>query len=197
MALIEKLDIGRIIQDENGNLIKLFTASSTVKSADGTTLDVKLAAMDAAISGQTVTKVVADIAARDALADVKIGDQVWVIDATDDESVVTGAAKYIFQSETDGWVKTAEAESMDVVTSWEDIEGKPDSAVADIDDAVSKKHEHANKTDVLDKLSVADGKLQLNGSDVGETRHWLRMVDAIPESWPTDVHPSGMLILVS
>lgn len=35
-----------------------------------------------------------------------------------------------------------------------------------LDELVSKSHSHANK-DILDKLSVSDGKLQYNGSDVG------------------------------
>ena len=35
-----------------------------------------------------------------------------------------------------------------------------------LDELVSKSHTHANK-DTLDKLSVSDGKLQYNGSDVG------------------------------
>ena len=35
-----------------------------------------------------------------------------------------------------------------------------------LDELISKSHSHDNKS-VLDKLSVADGKLQYNGSDVG------------------------------
>lgn len=35
-----------------------------------------------------------------------------------------------------------------------------------LDELVTKSHSHDNK-DVLDKLSVSDGKLQYNGSDVG------------------------------
>lgn len=37
---------------------------------------------------------------------------------------------------------------------------------AALDELISKSHSHDNKS-VLDKLSVADGKLQYNGSDVG------------------------------
>ena len=37
---------------------------------------------------------------------------------------------------------------------------------ADVSGAVSKAHQHANATDVLDKLSVQDGKLQLDGQPV-------------------------------
>ena len=37
---------------------------------------------------------------------------------------------------------------------------------ADVSGAVSKAHQHANAADVLDKLSVSDGKLQLDGHPV-------------------------------
>lgn len=37
---------------------------------------------------------------------------------------------------------------------------------ADVSGAVSKAHQHANAADVLDKLSVQDGKLQLDGQNV-------------------------------
>jgi hypothetical protein len=67
------------------------------------------------------------------------------------------------------WTKVAEAESMDVVLQWGNIQGKPSSAVADIDDAVSKKHEHANKT-VLDAISAnsTSGNLVYNNVELGE-----------------------------
>lgn len=42
-----------------------------------------------------------------------------------------------------------------------------DTAQKALDELVPKSHTHANK-DALDKLSVSDGKLQYNGSDVGE-----------------------------
>ena len=47
----------------------------------------------------------------------------------------------------------------------ESLEGAQNVKMA-LDALVPKSHTHANK-DVLDKLSVADGKLQYNGSDVG------------------------------
>ena len=49
------------------------------------------------------------------------------------------------------WIKISEAESLDVVVDWSDITNKPTSSVADIDDAVSKRHNHTNKTE-LDKI---------------------------------------------
>jgi hypothetical protein len=40
---------------------------------------------------------------------------------------------------------------MDLIVNWADIQNKPTSSVADIDDAVTKKHTHTNKTQ-LDKV---------------------------------------------
>ena len=87
----------------------------------------KINAANAAIAGQTVTKVVADIAARSALTNLHVGDQCYVIDATSDATVSSGGAKYIVQALDNGvptWTKTAEAESMDVVVQWADVQGK-------------------------------------------------------------------------
>lgn len=68
-------------------------------------------------------KVVGNIAARDALPDLSEGDECWVTDASADETVTAGAARYLYDGV--GWVKTAEAESLDVITAWENIQNKP------------------------------------------------------------------------
>lgn len=153
------------LYDKLGNEIHPKTLAALVILSGGGTVEEKIVALEAALSGQTGTSVVEDIAARDAITGMKIGDQAWVIDASADPTVDRGGAKYIYQSEEVGWVKTAEAESMDVVLKWANLQDKPASAVLEIDDAVAKKHAHANK-DVLDKLGVAGGKLQLDGTDV-------------------------------
>lgn len=54
--------------------------------------------------------------------------------------------------------------------SWSELQGKPSSSVADIDDAVTKKHEHVNKT-VIDKFTESAGKPLFNGQPVGGGGH--------------------------
>lgn len=49
--------------------------------------------------------------------------------------------------------------------SWAKLSGAPTSAVQDIDDAVTKRHAHANAVH-LDKISEADGKMTYNGEAV-------------------------------
>ena len=68
-------------------------------------------------------KIVEDIAGRDALVDKFIGLSVYVKDATADATVAKGGAYYIYDGSA--FVKTAEAESLDVVMNWNAIEGKP------------------------------------------------------------------------
>jgi hypothetical protein len=87
--------------------------------------------------------IVADIAARDALAPIA-PMQALVIDATTDTTVTAGAATYIYDVTGAVWIKISESESIDLVLQWANIQNKPSSAVADIDDAVSKRHVHTN-----------------------------------------------------
>jgi hypothetical protein len=51
-----------------------------------------------------------------------------------------------------------------VQLQWSDILGKPTSSVADIDDAVTKRHTHSNKTQ-LDLISEngTSGNLEYDG----------------------------------
>ena len=70
-------------------------------------------------------QVVATIAARDAIANPFTGMSAFVEDASGDTTVNSGGAYYIYNGTA--WVKTAEAESMDVVLQWTAIQGKPDT----------------------------------------------------------------------
>lgn len=107
----------------------------------------------------------ADIAARNAL-NLSKTSFVYVADATADATVNAGAAMYLFNFVQGTWHKVTEYESLDLVLNWDSINGKPESSAADIDDAVGKRHSHANMA-VLDLLTAPDGKLLYNGADVG------------------------------
>jgi hypothetical protein len=109
-------------------------------------------------------KVVADINARDALAPT-IATMALVLDATADTTVLVGAATYVYDPVGMVWSKISEHESLDVVLEWDSIANKPTSLVADIDDAVAKRHAHANIA-VLDLLSDDTGNLLYNGLPV-------------------------------
>lgn len=117
--------------------------------------------VNTAVAGTSHMYVVTDIAARNALAPTVV-TQALVIDATDDETVASGAATYIYDPNTSVWTKIGEYESMDVVLQWSNIQGKPNSTANEIDDAVSKVHTHANKS-VIDKFSEDSGDLKYDG----------------------------------
>ena len=179
-------------QRSGNDLVKLLpeTSAAQVKMADGSTVETRVTSLSATVAGQTVCRVVADIAARDALTGMNVGDQCWVRDATGDATVTGGAAKYIYESAETGWGKTAEAESMDVVVDWGDVRNKPASAAADIDDAVSKRHEHANKAD-LDKLSVSAGQVAVDGTVMKSVVY----ASALPATMPADLVEGGLLVV--
>ena len=115
----------------------------------------------AGLAAASTLKVVATIAARDALAPT-IATLALVLNATSDVTVLSGAATYVYDPVGDVWSKISEHESLDVVLQWANINGKPTSSVADIDDAVTKRHVHANAA-VLDLLSDSSGELFYNG----------------------------------
>ena len=111
-------------------------------------------------------RVVDTIAERDALV-LTTNTLVMVKDATGDSSVTSGAALYFYDADatlpTDVWTKVSEYESLDVVMRWENIVGRPTASAADIDDAVSKRHTHANLAD-LDLIGTSpEGFLMHNG----------------------------------
>jgi hypothetical protein len=120
--------------------------------------------INTAIASFSTVQVVATIAARDALNPTTT-TQVIVVDATGDATVASGTATYVYDLANTTWVKISESESMDVVLQWSNIQGKPSSAVADIEDAVDRRHSHANSS-VLSGLSDIGGALAYGGAPV-------------------------------
>jgi hypothetical protein len=109
---------------------------------------------------------VANIAARNALASVDFNQLVLVVDATGDGTVTAGSALYYFHNADNSWTKIAEYESMDVALNWSSITGRPASAASLIDDAVTKRHTHANQAS-LDKIGESAGQMTYDGNPVG------------------------------
>ena len=107
------------------------------------------------VTGYGNAVVVADIAARNALAPAMV--QIAVVkSAIGDPTVASGAATYVYDPVDTAWTKIAEFESLDITPTWAALQNKPTSTVAAIDDAVSKAHVHANKPQ-LDEISEDGG----------------------------------------
>jgi hypothetical protein len=115
----------------------------------------------AGISGGAT--IVDNITARNAIASPKNGLTVLVIDASADATVNAGAATYVYRQSDTSWIKISEYESLDLSLSWANLTGKPTSSVADIDNAVSLRHSHTNKTQ-LDKVGESAGRFTYNGA---------------------------------
>lgn len=123
-----------------------------------------LSIVNAAVAAMNLLYIAADITARDALdLDGKGNAFVLVTDASADITVTSGAALYAYNDATKAFSKLSEYESLDLVVKWADIQNKPASTVGDIDDAVSKRHEHANMTQ-LGKVGEAGGRLTYDGA---------------------------------
>lgn len=159
---------------ENGTYAESYLTDST-----GAARSIGNSAMINTLAGAVVSaannmRVVADIAARNALNPTSV-TMALVLDATGDATVSSGAATYVWNEGPDAWVKIAEYESMDVVVTWASISGKPTSAVADIDDAVAKRHTHSNLTQLNKIGEDGAGHLTYNGSAVSvhwDTNNW-------------------------
>lgn len=155
-----------------------------VRSAESPFLDVYLTNSDAtdvrhiinkaeiasmitsSLQSYSFIEIVADITARNALNPTK-NISCFVLNATGDATVSSGSAWYVWNNGTTTWIKVSEFESLDLTLTWASITGKPTSSVANIDDAVAKRHTHANIA-VLNLLGV-DGNSQLtyNGNNIG------------------------------
>lgn len=130
------------------------------------------AMIQTSVNDATNVQMVDTIALRNAEVLPKSG-LVIVRDATGDSTVTSGAALYFYdtakvladgQTNADRYTKIAEYEGLDVVSTWNALVGKPTSTVADIDDAVTKRHTHTNKVQ-LDKITErADGEVLYNNA---------------------------------
>jgi hypothetical protein len=127
--------------------------------------------VNTAVTGSTAIKAVANITARDATT-LSTNGFVMVKDATGDSTVNAGAALYFYdadltltaqQTNANRFSKIAEYESLDLQITWEALQNKPTSSVTDIDDAVTKRHSHANLTQLNLITERADGELLYNG----------------------------------
>lgn len=141
-------------------------SASTVKRVPLTT-DIQ-AMIDASVAAVSQLTIVADIAARNALSPTG-PVYVFVRNATGDGTVASGGATYLYDLANTAWLKVSESESMDVALTWAALSGKPTSSPTDLDNAVTLRHSHTNKTQ-LDKIGEASGELTYDGNPV--TTHW-------------------------
>lgn len=155
----------------NGDFVEIFVtdAAGNAKSAGNSQMISAIAQklINQSLSDFNALEIVSDITARNALASGKQRNFIALVtDATGDSSVKTGAALYAWNEGTSKWTKLSEFESMDVTLQWANIADKPNSSVAQIDDAVTKRHSHSNLP-ILEKINVdSSGAMTFNGEKV-------------------------------
>lgn len=133
-------------------------------------------ALNTALADYNMIQIVTDITARNTLASWAWRNLlILVTDATWDTSVSSWSALYAYNETGAVFTKLSEYESLEAAISWATLTWKPTSSVSDIDDAVSKKHSHTNKTQ-LDKIGE-DGNWNMtyNGNNIDPvwwTNNW-------------------------
>ena len=104
----------------------------------------------------------------------------------------------VVQTNIDGAVTGPESAADGNLPAFDGATGRiiRDSALrtADVSDAVAKKHEHANRTDVLDKLSTQDGELLFDGKRINDGLVEVASTTSI-DTIPDNLRDGGLLIV--
>lgn len=151
----------------------LTDAAGTAKSLGNSAMinAVAGAAVTAALADYNLVEIVADIPARNAFVAGKTRNLMLLVqDAIGDATVSSGAALYAWRESDASFIKLAEYEAMDVALTWAALSGKPASSPASIDDAVGKRHAHANAA-TLDKIGETGGVMTFDGAAIGANWH--------------------------
>jgi len=187
-----------MVQTVGGQVFELNpkTTAAQVKMADGMDMETRIQTVERAASGAAVVKFADTIAARDALTGLRPGDIVIVTDATGDATVDKGGARYVKlpDGEASRFRKLSEDESMDIVCSWDHVEGRPASAVAQIDLAVAKQHSHDNYDTLTHLGDDGTNNLTYKGRRIDPGVVWVARVDSL-DKIPTNLADGGLVIL--
>lgn len=178
-ALPSTLESDAFYYVENGTFAESYITSKTgVAKTVGNSAMINslIATAMAGWTGETSqVQIAANIPALAALeSTAEVNLMVLVVDASADATVSSGSALYAYDFATSTRYKLAEYESMDVVMRWADLQDKPTSTVAQIDDTVNKAHAHNNKA-VLDELGDVADELTYKGVSIGAnwtTKNW-------------------------
>ena len=104
----------------------------------------------------------------------------------------------VIQTNIDGAVTGPERAVSENLASFDGATGRiiKDSALktADVADAVTEKHSHTNKADVLDKLSAQNGALLFDGQPLGDGLVDVASASSI-DSIPSNLRDGGLLIV--
>jgi hypothetical protein len=141
------------VPDIGSTFVNIFVTDSSGQSMRSTVSTHAIRSIAQVSTTNTVVKSVATFSGLSEL-DPLYTKIAFVIDASGDSTVKSGAATYIFNTTINSWVKVAEFESMDVSLVWANILDKPNSTPTQIDNSVLYSHHHANKN-IIDRFDLA------------------------------------------
>lgn len=186
-----------IYQVSGGQTYKLLpeTTAKQVKMGDGVDVETRVNTLERALAANTTLRFADDIAGRDALIgkDLIPGDIVVVADASADETVDSGGARYVYDT-TGTFRKISEDESMDIVCSWEHLQDKPDSTPAQIDLAVAKQHVHDNIETIVHLSDDGENNLLFKGKRINDGKIWVSRVGSLADI-PTNLADGGLVFV--
>lgn len=169
------------------------TTASQVRTQDGLNVEIRLGTLERALSGKSTIRFAETCEAMEALSGLLPGDAVIVADATADETVEKGGARYIYQS--DGtFRKVSEDESMDIEFKWDLIEDRPESDPKQIDLAVAKQHTHENIETLAGLSDDGDGLLLFKNKRVTDGRVWIANVESLADI-PVNIADKGIVFV--
>lgn len=106
--------------------------------------------------------IVSTIEERDQLTGVYKG-MLCIVQKTLNSKGEQTPAVFIASTDSGDWIKIAQNFYTNSIP-WDSIEGRPTSQISDIDTATSKRHDHTNKNDILDKFTIGDdNQLRFDG----------------------------------
>lgn len=170
----------------------LETSADQVKTRDGSDIETRLKLIERALAGLATTHIVGDIAGRDKLP-ANPGDHAVVIDASGDETVDKGGATYV-KLAGGGWLKTGESESLDRLLKWAELQGRPRSEPAAIDNAAAMAHRHGN-AEALAGLEDIGGRLGYKGRPVYPGKKWIAKAESVDALNFGDLADGALVIL--
>lgn len=122
--IIAKINNNNLKIDELPNNFILSTEKGAVNGVASLGNDGIIPKAQLPIDSGSVERVI-DITARDAITNLYDNKLVFVIDASDDITVTSGWAMYIYNTSSSSWTKIIDVESLDTELTWDNIEDKP------------------------------------------------------------------------
>lgn len=138
-------------------------------------------ATKAEVAGEKREYYFADVAAKEAfdMSERPAGDTCWVGNASDDDEVqAPGSAKYMWDGERWNFLFETDA---NIVVDWDDVQGRPEVTVEELENAVLLRHSHHNGGILYEINADEDGDLTYKGQKINTNYNRVYLGSEPPE----------------